>query len=100
MYAVIRTGGKQYKVAEGDVLKVESLAGEAGDEVSFDDVLMVGGDEVKMGEAAKGAKVTGSIVRQGRGKKVLVFKKKRRKDYKRTQGHRQNLTEVKITGIA
>nr|CRH07230.1 50S ribosomal protein L21 [Candidatus Magnetococcus massalia] len=100
MYAVIRTGGKQYKVAEGDVLSVETVAGDVGSEVQFEDVLMVGDESgAKVGEAAQGAKVTGTIVRQLRDKKILVFKKKRRKNYIRTQGHRQNLTAVRITGI-
>ncbi|ABK45838.1 LSU ribosomal protein L21P [Magnetococcus marinus MC-1] len=101
MYAVIRTGGKQYKVSQGDVLRVETVAGDAGGEVIFDDVLMVGGDEgLKVGEATEGAKVTGTIIRQMRDKKVIVFKKKRRKNYIRTQGHRQNLTVVRISGIS
>ncbi len=100
MYAVVRTGGKQYKVSEGDVIRVESLAGEKGDSVELDDVLMVGGEDgVSTGAAVSGRKVTGAIVSQGRAKKILVFKKKRRKNYRRTQGHRQNYTELRITGI-
>ncbi|MEG3639377.1 50S ribosomal protein L21 [Magnetococcus sp. PR-3] len=101
MYAVIRTGGKQYKVTEGDVLRVETVAGDAGGEVTFEDVLMVGGEDgMKVGKDAEGAKVTGTIVRQMRDKKVIVFKKKRRKNYLRTQGHRQSLTVVRISGIS
>lgn len=101
MYAVVRTGGKQYKVAEGDILRVEKLTGEKGDSVELTDVLMVGGDDgVKAGKEAESAKVSASIVNQGRDKKVVVFKKKRRKDYKRTQGHRQSFTELRVTGIS
>ncbi|MBF0588741.1 MAG: 50S ribosomal protein L21 [Magnetococcales bacterium] len=100
MYAVVRTGGKQYKVVKDDVIRVESLAGDKGDSVELEDVLLVAGEEgVKTGKALSDSKVTGSIVRHGRDKKVLVFKKKRRKNYRRTQGHRQNFTELKITAI-
>jgi len=99
MYAIIKTGGKQYRVAEGDTLRVEKLNVE-GDEVTFDQVLLVGGDEVKIGAPlVEGAKVSASILRQGRAKKIIVFKKKRRKGYHKKQGHRQSYTEVKITGI-
>ena len=100
MYAVIRTGGKQYRVAKGDLLRVESLAGDAGAEVTFEDVLMVGGDAVKVGEDASDARVTATIVTHGRGKKIIVFKKKRRKNYMRKRGHRQNFTEIRITGVS
>lgn len=100
MYAVVRTGGKQYKVAVNDVLRVEKLAGEKGDTVELADVLMVAGDDgIKTGEAVAGTKVTGTIVVQDRARKVLVFKKKRRKNYRRKQGHRQHFTELRITGI-
>jgi large subunit ribosomal protein L21 len=100
-YAVIRTGGKQYRVAEGDVVRVEKLAGEVGDKVTLPDVLFVGGsDEVKIGAPlVANASVTGEIVDQLRAKKVLVFKKKRRKSYSRQRGHRQYQTALKITAI-
>ena len=97
MYAVIKTGGKQYRVAQDDVITVERLAGDAGADVTFDEVLMVGD---KAGSpTVEGASVTGKIVEQTRGDKIIVFKKKRRKDYKRTAGHRQDLTVVQITDI-
>jgi large subunit ribosomal protein L21 len=97
MFAVIRTGGKQYKVAKGDVLKVELLPGEAGAAVTFSEVLMAGG---KLGAPlVAGASVAGEIVAQTRADKVVAFKKKRRKDTHRKRGHRQHLTMVKITEI-
>ncbi|MGP1354412.1 MAG: 50S ribosomal protein L21 [Parasphingopyxis sp.] len=97
MFAVVRTGGKQYRVAEGDVITVEKIAGEAGDSVSFDDVLMAGeGADLK---DTKGLTVSGEIVEQGKGEKVVIFKKKRRHNYRRKNGHRQMLTQIKITGI-
>lgn len=101
MYAVIRTGGKQYRVQEGDVVNVERLPGEVGDNISFDDVLAVGaGGDLKVGSPnVSGAKVAGEIVLQGRARKVLVFKFKRRKGYKRTKGHRQYFTRVKVNSI-
>jgi large subunit ribosomal protein L21 len=99
-YAVIRTGGKQYRVAEGDLVKVEKLAGEVGETVTLPDVLFVGGDDVKIGAPLlANAKVTGEIVGQIRAKKVIVFKKKRHKSYSRQRGHRQYQTTLKITGI-
>jgi large subunit ribosomal protein L21 len=98
--AVIRTGGKQYRVSEGDTLSVEKLAGEPGAKVEFEDVLFLGGDSPKIGNPlVKGAKVTGEIVAQRRGEKLVVFKFKRRKRHRRKAGHRQALTNVKITGI-
>ena len=98
--AVIRTGGKQYRVQEGDTLSVELLAGAPGDEVEFPDVLMLGGDTLKFGKPrVSGAKVKGQIVSQERGERLVVFKFKRRKRYKRKNGHRQYLTAVKITSI-
>ena len=98
--AVIRSGGRQYRVAEGEFVKLEKLAGAPGDAIEFADVLMVGGDTPKFGTpSVSGAKVTGEIVRQGRGEKIVIFKFKRRKKYRRKQGHRQYFTEVKITGI-
>ena len=97
MFAVIKTGGKQYKVQENSVIVVEKLAGKAGDKVSFDEVLMAGG---KVGTPTlKGASVAAEIVKQARGEKVIVFKKIRRHGYRRKQGHKQALTVVKITGI-
>lgn len=99
MYAIIKTGGKQYRVTEGDTLRVEKLNVE-GTDVTFDQVLLVGGDEVKIGAPlVEGASVSAEILRQGRAKKIIVFKKKRRKGYHKKQGHRQAFTEVKITGI-
>lgn len=100
-YAVIRTGGKQYRVSEGDIVKVEKLAGEVGDKVTLADVLFIGDNgEVKIGAPlVPDAKVTGEIVGQGKAKKVIVFKKKRRKSYSRQRGHRQHQTTLKITGI-
>ena len=101
MYAVIKTGGKQYRVAEGQKLRVEKLAGNAGDKVTFDEVLLVGGDSPKIGQPlVSGAKVAAEIVGQDRGKKIVVFKFKRRKNYRRKNGHRQPYTELKITGIS
>ena len=97
MFAVVRTGGKQYRVAEGDYITVEKIAGEAGDAVSLDDVLMAGeGDKLK---DTKSLKVQAEIVEQGKGDKVVIFKKKRRQGYRRKNGHRQLLTTLKITGI-
>lgn len=102
MYAIIQTGGKQYRVAPGDVLRVERLPGERGDAVQLDQVLLVSDDagSVRVGTPlVADARVKGQIVRQGRAKKVLVFKKKRRKGYKRIHGHRQYFTAVQIQEI-
>jgi large subunit ribosomal protein L21 len=100
MYAVIRTGGKQYRVSEGDTLRVEKLAGDVGSSITFAEVLMLGGDKVQVGKPlVKGAKVSAQIVAQDRAKKIIVFKMRRRKNYRRKNGHRQWFTEVKITGI-
>ena len=97
MFAVIRTGGKQYKVSQGDVLDVELLPGEAGSKVTFGEVLMAGS---KIGAPTlAGASVTGEIVAQTRTAKIVAFKKKRRKNTHRKRGHRQHLTRVKITDI-
>jgi large subunit ribosomal protein L21 len=99
MYAIIKTGGKQYRVTEGDTLRVEKLNVE-GTNVTFDQVLLVGGEEVKIGAPiVEGASVSAEILREARAKKIIVFKKKRRKGYHKKQGHRQTYTEVKITGI-
>ncbi|RLB59101.1 MAG: 50S ribosomal protein L21 [Deltaproteobacteria bacterium] len=102
MYAVVRTGGKQYRVAQGDRVDIEKIAGEVGQEVTLDDVLMIGGNgDTKIGTPrVEGASVTARIIEQGRGKKVLVFKFKRRKDYKKMRGHRQYYTRLEITGIS
>ena len=102
MFAVVRTGGKQYKVAENDIIKVERLAAEAGTTVTLDDVLMLGtGAEVTLGApAVSGASVTAEVLAQARADKIVVFKKKRRKGYRRTRGHRQDLTVLRITAIA
>ncbi|MBF0426405.1 MAG: 50S ribosomal protein L21 [Magnetococcales bacterium] len=100
MIAVVRTGGKQYKVAIDDIVRVERLPGEKGESVALTDVLLVtdeGG--IKTGAAVEGVKVTGRILQQLRDKKILVFKRRRRKNYRRKQGHRQNLTELQITAI-
>ncbi len=101
MFAVIETGGKQYRVSPGDTVMVETLAGEAGAAVEFDRVLAVGKDDGTLlaGPEAAGAKVRGEIARHGRGDKIIVFKFKRKKQYKRTIGHRQNFTAVKISEI-
>ena len=101
MFAVIQTGGKQYKVAKDDIIIVEKLDAEAGKSVSFKDVLACGeGGKVKIGEPlVKGAEVKGEVLEQRKGDKVLVFKKKRRQTYRRKRGHRQNETVVKITSI-
>ncbi len=100
MYAVIRTGGKQYKVEEGDKLKIEKLEAGKGDEISFDDILFIGGDNYILGKPkVEGASVQAKIVRQMRAKKIIVFKMRRRKSSKKKQGHRQYLTEVCITKI-
>jgi large subunit ribosomal protein L21 len=101
MYAVIETGGKQYRVAPGDVVRVETLAGEVGAEVELGRVLAVVNDsnELSAGNAVTGARVKGTIAEHGRGDKVIVFKFKRKKQYKRTIGHRQNYTAVKVSEI-
>jgi large subunit ribosomal protein L21 len=101
MYAVIRTGGKQYRVAQGDIVDVEKLAGQVGDKITLGEVLFVGGNgEAKIGTPTLAeAKVTAEIMEQGKAKKVIVFKKKRRKSYSRKRGHRQQLTTLKIVEI-
>jgi large subunit ribosomal protein L21 len=100
-YAVIRTGGKQYRVAPGDVIRVEKLGGDPGAEVEFREVLMTAdGDAVRVGTPlVAGARVAGQVVEHGKAKKILVFKKKRRKNYRRHQGHRQEFTAVRVTNI-
>lgn len=101
MYAVFRTGGKQYRAAKGDRLKIEKLPGADGDAVEFDEVLLVGeGDQIKVGTPlVSGSKVKAKVLTQGRGRKVDVVKFKRRTNYQRLRGHRQHFTEVEITSI-
>ena len=101
MYAVIVTGGRQYRVAQGETLRVEKLAGDVGSEVKLDQVLMVGeGDSVRLGQpTVAGATVTATVVSHGRGEKLKIFKMRRRKHYQKHQGHRQNYTELKIEAI-
>jgi large subunit ribosomal protein L21 len=101
MYAVIKTGGKQYRVSEGSRLRVEKLPGAAGDKLQIDQVLMLGGEKLKIGKPlVAGAKVSAEIMAQGRDRKLIVFKIRRRKRYRRKNGHRQPFTELKITGIS
>lgn len=101
MYAVIRTGGKQHRVSIGQMVRIEKINGEVGDEVTFDDVLLVSdGDNIKVGQPLlTEAKVTGTIVEQDRNKKLTVFKKKRRKGFRRSKGHRQYYTGLQIKEI-
>ncbi len=101
MYAVIKTGGKQYRVASGAELKVESLVGEVGSTISFDEVLMVGeGEAIQIGAPfVTGASVKAEVIKHGRGDKIRIIKHRRRKHYHKEQGHRQNFTAVKITEI-
>lgn len=102
MYAVIATGGKQYRVAQGDVIRVEKLEGAEGSSIDFDNVLMVGeGESVKVGTPyVEGGKVSATIKAHGRGEKVEIVKFRRRKHHRKQMGHRQDYTEVEITGIA
>ena len=101
MYAVIKTGGKQYRVSEGETLRIEMLDANEGDSVDFDQVLMVGeGEDVRIGAPLlEGGKVTATVKAHGRGKKVEIIKFRRRKHHMKRMGHRQNYTEVEITGI-
>jgi large subunit ribosomal protein L21 len=99
-YAVIRSGGKQYRVTEGDTVRVDLLSGAAGDKIKFDDVLMIGGDEPKIGKPmVAGASVEGEIVGEARGNKLVVFKFRKRKRSRKKAGHRQSFTAVKITKV-
>jgi large subunit ribosomal protein L21 len=102
MYAVIKTGGKQYRVTSGDKLKIEMLAADVGSEVTFDQVLMIGGDgDMKLGAPLlSGASVKATVLAQGRGDKIRIFKMRRRKHYRKSQGHRQHYTEVRISNIS
>ncbi len=100
MYAVIRTGGKQYKVSKDSILTVETLAGDVGSKLTLSDVLMVGGDAVQLGAPlVKGASVACEILEHGQGEKVIAFKKKRRKNTHRKRGHRQHFTKLKVLSI-
>ena len=99
MYAIIATGGKQYRVSQGDVIYVEKLDNQVGDEVTFP-VLMLGGDTVEVGSPVlAGATVKGKVLKQGKGQKIIVFKYKSKKNYRRKAGHRQPFTQVEITAI-
>ncbi len=103
MHAVIKTGGKQYVVKPGDIIDIEKISGEPGEEINFEEVLLVSADEedVKVGSpVVESAKVEGKIIRQKKGEKIVVFKFKRRKGYRKKAGHRQNLTSVEITSIS
>ena len=101
MYALIKTGGKQYRVAEGDTLRVEKIEGKVGEVVEFEEVLMIAnGERVEIGRPMlKDSKVVGEIVEQGKGEKITVFKSKRRKGYRKKQGHRQQYTALRIKEI-
>jgi len=102
MYAVIKTGGKQYRVSAGEKLKIEQIAADGGQEIVLDQVLLVvDGEALKMGAPlVAGAQVKAQVLKHGRGDKVRIFKLNRRKHYRRSQGHRQNYTEIEILGIA
>lgn len=102
MYAVVKTGGKQYRVAAGEKIKVEQIPADVGAEITLDQVLMVGeGESVKIGTPlVAGAKVTAKVIAHGRHDKVKIFKMRRRKHYQKHQGHRQNFTELEIAGIS
>ena len=99
MYAIIATGGKQYKVSEGDIIDIEKIEGESGTEVTFDKVICIGGDEMKVGADVAAATVTGTVMDQGKGKKVVVYHYKRKTGYHKKNGHRQLYTRVKIDKI-
>ncbi|NLO25707.1 MAG: 50S ribosomal protein L21 [Clostridiales bacterium] len=101
MYALIETGGKQYRIQEGDILSVEKLSVNEGENISFDKVLLIGGEDgVKVGKPyVEGAAVEGEVLFHGKGKKIVVFKYKAKKNYRKKQGHRQPFTRVKITKI-
>ena len=100
MYAIIATGGKQYKVSEGDIITIEKLGVDAGEKVTFDQVLAVSGDDMKVGNpTVVGATVEASVIKEGRAKKVIVYKYKRKTGYHKKNGHRQSFTQVKIEKI-
>ena len=102
MYAVVKTGGKQYRVSAGEKLRIEQITAEVGQEILLEEVLLVAdGDALKMGAPlVAGAKVTAKVLKHGRGDKVHIYKMRRRKHYRKSQGHRQNYTEIEILGIA
>ena len=101
MYAVLVTGGKQYRVMKGEVLRVATIEGDAGAEVKFDQVLMLGdGEKISLGDALKGSSITATIKGHGRSEKVRIVKFRRRKHHRKQMGHRQDYTEIEITGIA
>jgi large subunit ribosomal protein L21 len=102
MYAVVKTGGKQYRVSAGEKLRIEQIGAEVGQEIVLDEVLLVAdGDALRMGTPlVTGARVTAKVIGHGRGEKVHIFKMKRRKHYRKSQGHRQNYTEIEILGVA
>ena len=100
MYAIIATGGKQYKVSEGDIITIEKLGVEAGEKVTFDQVLVVGGDDLKVGDpTVAGATVEASVVKEGRAKKVIVYKYKPKKTFHKKNGHRQPFTKLQIKSL-
>ncbi len=99
MYAIIATGGKQYKVSEGDVIRVEKLGVEKGENVTFEDVIVIGGEELKAGDEVKGATVEGTVVANAKARKVIVYKYKPKSGYHKKNGHRQWYTAVKINKI-
>ena len=100
MYAIIKAGGKQYRVEKGDVVRVERLSGEVGSKVTLGEVLLVSGDDLKVGSpTVTGASVEGTVVEHDRGAKIRVFKYKKRKHYRRTRGHRQHVTAVRIDAV-
>ena len=98
-YAIIQSGGKQFRVSEGEVVLVPSLSAEVGDSVDFDTLIHSNDDNVQVGAPVLDGRVSGTVVEHGRGKKIIVFKMKRRKQYKKTHGHRQNYTAVKIESL-
>ena len=101
MYAVIRTGGKQYRVSQGDTLRIEKLPGDVGSSITFGEVLMLGGEKLSIGKPlVKGAKVSAEIVAQDRAKKIIVFKMRRRKNYRRKTGERHIFTRVRVGKIS
>jgi large subunit ribosomal protein L21 len=101
MYAIVVTGGKQYRVMQGETLRVEKLEAEAGSEIKLDNVLMLGdADGIKLGDAVKGATVTAKVIGHGRGDKIRIVKFRRRKHHRKQMGHRQHYTEIQITGIS
>ncbi|MDQ0188325.1 50S ribosomal protein L21 [Alicyclobacillus cycloheptanicus] len=100
MYAIVETGGKQYKVSEGDTIYVEKLPAEVGSQVTLDKVFLIGGEQVKVGApTVAGASVTAKVVEHGRGKKIVVFKYKAKKNYHKKQGHRQAYTKLRVESI-